>query len=201
MPKLGAEPVRRAALVDATIAEIGETGNLQVTVTQIARRAGMSSALAHHYFGSKTQIMIAAMRHILTVYSAKVRGALIMASSDKERAQAIIRSSFSQTSFRHEVISAWLNFYVMALFDPDAKRLLTVYQKRIRRNLTHALKARLGHDASQAADRIAALIDGIYLRSVLGQDPMNRSTAVQEALAQLEMEWQSAPSNNHQGNT
>lgn len=201
MPKIGAEPIRRAALVDATIAEIGESGNLQVTVTQIARRAGMSSALAHHYFGSKTQILLAAMRHILTVYGAEVRGALAMAQTDKDRAKAIIQSSFSQTSFRHDVISAWLNFYVLALSEPKAKRLLTVYQTRIRRNLTHALRSKLGPIARHSADRIAALIDGIYLRSVLGQDPMDRTAAIGECLAQLEMEWHSQPSKTNQGHT
>ena len=48
MPKVGMEPIRRAALVEATIAAIGEAGSLEVTVSQIAKRAGMSSALAHH---------------------------------------------------------------------------------------------------------------------------------------------------------
>ena len=46
MPKLGMEPIRKAALVKATIVEIGRTGSLDVTVSQIAKRAGMSSALA-----------------------------------------------------------------------------------------------------------------------------------------------------------
>ena len=50
MPKLGMEPIRKAALVKATIVEIGRTGSLDVTVSQIAKRAGMSPALAHHYF-------------------------------------------------------------------------------------------------------------------------------------------------------
>ena len=53
MPRVGMEPIRREALVKATIAEIGQAGSLDVTVAQIARRAGMSSALAHHYFGGK----------------------------------------------------------------------------------------------------------------------------------------------------
>ena len=69
MPKLGAEPIRRAALVKATIEAVGAAGSLDVTVAQIARRAGMSSALAHHYFGSKEQIFLAAMRSILTLSS------------------------------------------------------------------------------------------------------------------------------------
>ena len=66
MPKVGMEPIRRDALVKATIAEIGAAQSLDVTVGQIARRAGMSSALAHHYFGGKDQIFLAAMRYILT---------------------------------------------------------------------------------------------------------------------------------------
>ena len=63
MPKIGMEPIRRKALINATIAEIGQAGSLDVTVGQIARRAGMSSGLAHHYFGGKDQILLAAMRH------------------------------------------------------------------------------------------------------------------------------------------
>ena len=84
MPKLGMEPIRREALVRATIAEIGRAGSLDVTVAQIARRAGMSSALAHHYFGSKEQMFLAAMRHVLTLDGAEVRGAL--AAADGPRA-------------------------------------------------------------------------------------------------------------------
>ena len=72
MPKLGMEPIRRAALVKATIAEIGDAGSLDVTVSRIAKRAGMSSALAHHYFGGKDQIFEAAMRHILRDYGQAV---------------------------------------------------------------------------------------------------------------------------------
>jgi TetR/AcrR family transcriptional repressor of bet genes len=51
MPKIGQEPLRRKALVAATVDVIGEAGSLDVTGGQIAIRAGMSSALAHHYFG------------------------------------------------------------------------------------------------------------------------------------------------------
>ena len=69
MPKLGMQPIRRAALVKATIAEIGEAGTLDVTVSRIARRAGVSPALAHHYFGGKQDLLVAAMRHSLSGYA------------------------------------------------------------------------------------------------------------------------------------
>lgn len=178
MPKLGMEPIRRASLIKATIAEIGEAGSLDVTVSQIAKRAGMSSALAHHYFGGKEQIFLAAMRHTLSVYGAEVRGALSMATTPMGRVEAIVRSSFSSSNFRKEVVAAWLNFYVLAQRSPEARRLLMVYQMRLRSNLRHALRPSCGDHAAPMADRIAALVDGVYLRQSLGGDAHDSTHAV-----------------------
>lgn len=165
MPKIGQEPIRRAALLAATVAEVGEAGSLDVTVSRIARRAGMSSALAHHYFGGKVQIFLAAMRHILTEYGAEVRAALARAPRDR-RLEALIAANFAESFFRPETVSAWLNFYVLALREPEAARLLRIYQRRLHANLVHALRGRT--DAPElVAERIAALIDGVYLRAAL----------------------------------
>ncbi|WP_102108793.1 choline-binding transcriptional repressor BetI [Oceaniglobus roseus] len=167
MPKLGMEPIRRDALVKATIAEIGRTGSLDVTVGQIARRAGMSSALAHHYFGGKDQIFLAAMRHILRDYGRAVRAALTGAKHPRDRLERIVRASFEAGNFRGEVVNAWLTFYVQAQTVPEAGRLLSVYQRRLRSNLTHALRP-LAAEPVRVADLLGALIDGLYIRAALG---------------------------------
>jgi TetR/AcrR family transcriptional repressor of bet genes len=185
MPKLGAEPIRREALVKATIAEIGASGSLDVTVSRIARRAGMSSALAHHYFGGKEDIFLAAMRHTLTVYGAEVRGALAMATGPRERLEAIVRASFSTSNFRKETVASWLNFYVLAQKNERAARLLTVYRRRLRSNLMHDLRPLIGAAAPAAADRLAALIDGLYLRAGLSEDADLAAEATALALGQI----------------
>jgi len=178
VPKLGMEPIRRDALVKATISEIGRAGSLDVTVAQIAKRAGMSSGLAHHYFGGKDQIFIAAMRHILGIYGAQVRGALAVAKGPRARLEAIIRASFEAGNFRSEVISAWMNFYVQAQTSTGAKRLLHVYQARLRSNLLHDLRPLVGARAPMLADNIAALIDGLYIRHALrGADPDGKAAS------------------------
>jgi TetR/AcrR family transcriptional repressor of bet genes len=184
------EPVRREALIRATIAEIGKAGSLDVTVAQIAKRAGMSSALAHHYFGSKEQIFLAAMRHILTLYGAEVKAALALTRGPEERVRAIVRASFSEGSFRREAISAWLQFYVLALTVPEASRLLRVYQTRLRSNLLYALRPLAGGRAREVAERLGAMIDGVYLREVLaGRAPdRERAAALVEGLFVLELE-------------
>ncbi|WP_146344724.1 choline-binding transcriptional repressor BetI [Phaeobacter marinintestinus] len=165
MPKLGMEPIRRDALVKATIAEIGAAGSLDVTVSQIARRAGMSSALAHHYFGGKDQIFLAAMRRILSDFGAEVRRELA-AAAPHHRAEAIIRASFASSSFSREAISAWMTFYVLAQTNTQALRLWHIYQNRIRSNLIHALRP-LTDQPERTADTIVALIDGLYIRAAL----------------------------------
>ena len=187
MPKLGMEPIRRAALVKATIAEIGKVGSLDVTVAQIAKRAGMSSALAHHYFGSKEQIFLAAMRHILTLYAAEVRGALLMADGPRARIEAIVRAGFGTSNFRPETIAAWLNFYVLSLTSHDAARLLRVYQARLRSNLIFNLRPLVPHPVAVAA-RLAGLIDGLYLQQGLNAIPADGRAATAHVLECLALE-------------
>lgn len=188
MPKLGMEPIRRAALVKATIDEIGAVGNLDVTVSNIAKRAGMSSALAHHYFGGKDQIFLAAMRHTLTVYAAEVRNALLGAKDHHDRLEAIVRAGFTSSNFQPEVIAAWLNFYVLAQTSEDAHRLLRIYQRRLHSNLMHDLRPLIGGRADGAARRIAGLIDGLYLRQGLARDRARQSGATEQVLALLQAE-------------
>lgn len=185
MPKLGMEPVRRAALIDAAIAEIGEAGSLDVTVGRIARRAGVSSGLAHHYFGGKDDILLAAMRHVLKIYSAEVRAGLAAARTPQERLDALIRASFAPSNFAPDTVAAWVNFYLLALSSPEAARLLRVYHGRLRSNLLHDLRPLVGARAGAAAARIAALVDGLYLHHSLSGTPDGDAAAAQvaEALA------------------
>ena len=186
MPKLGMEPIRKAALVKATIVEIGRAGSLDVTVSQIAKRAGVSAALAHHYFGSKEDMFLAAMRHILALYGAEVRGALHLASGPEDRLKAILSASFSPANFRRDVVGAWLNFWVLAQSQPQATRLLAVYQRRLRSNLLDCLRPLAGARAEEVADGLGALIDGLYLREVLKDGAPDGKAAVRMGLDYLD---------------
>jgi len=190
MPKLGMEPIRKAALVKATILEIGRVGSLDVTVGQIARRAGMSTALAHHYFGGKEAMFLAAMRHVLTLYGAEVRGALVAADTPETRLTAILRASFSPANFRREVIGAWLNFWVLAQTVPEARRLLAIYQRRLRSNLVSCLRPMVGPAAPRVAEGVGAMIDGVYLREALKEGPPDAAAAVTMVLAYVSAKTQ-----------
>ncbi|MEN3792556.1 transcriptional regulator BetI [Fulvimarina sp. MAC3] len=168
MPKIGMEAVRREALISATIAEIGASGSLDVTVGRIARRAGVSSALAHHYFGSKEKIFYAAMRQILDDFGQSVLQRFRAAKGPRDRVEAIIGASFEAEQFDPAIVSAWLAFYVEANRSTNARRLLKVYARRLDSNLVHALRQLMSEEAARrTAQGLASLIDGLYIRSAL----------------------------------
>lgn len=171
MPKIGMEPIRRQALISAAIDAIHARGSLDVTIRDIAARAGVSQGLAHHYFGSKDKLIVSAMRHLLSQFSAQVRRGLGRAKTERERISAIIQASLGEEQFKPEVVSAWLVFYIHAQESPDARKLLSVYTCRLRSNLLHALRPLAAGREALIAEGIAAMIDGIYIRHALGTDP------------------------------
>ena len=190
MPKKGMESIRRAALVKAMIEEIGEVGTLDVTVSQFAKRAGMSSNLAHHYFGGKDQIFLAAMRHTLALHAAEVRGALSKVCTPQDRIDAIVRASFSPSHFQRNVIAAWLNFYVLAQASQQARHLLEIYQRRLRSNLIFALRPLIGPRSVDVAEQLAGMIDGLYLRQSLGQTMAGPEKAIGHVMRAVVLEVQ-----------
>ncbi|QHQ35237.1 choline-binding transcriptional repressor BetI [Algicella marina] len=174
---MSVEPQRRSQLVKAAIIEIGSTGSLDVTVSKIAKRAGVSPALAFHYFGDKEQLFLAAMRHVLTVYGTEIRTALRSEKTPEDRLRVIIDTSFSPTNFRKAVIASWLNFYVLAQRSDEAQRLLSIYHRRLQSNLVHELRPLVGERAPGVAQRIGGLIDGLYLRSAINPQDITGSSA------------------------
>ena len=84
-PRTGMAEARRRALIGAALQEISDRGSLDVTVAQIASRAGVSSALAHHYFGAKDDLILATMRHLLAEFGAGVVARLRRAESPRAR--------------------------------------------------------------------------------------------------------------------
>jgi TetR/AcrR family transcriptional repressor of bet genes len=185
----GMAEARRRALIGAALQEISARGSLDVTVAQIASRAGVSSALAHHYFGAKDDLILATMRHLLAELGAGVVTRLRRAESPRARLTAIIEGSFGPEQFHRATISAWLTFYAWALSSRAAARLLRVYQRRLHSNLVHALRPLLPPaDATRVAEATGALIDGVYLREALRGRPTAPESAVVAIEAWLDLE-------------
>lgn len=138
----------------------------------------MSTALAHHYFGSKDQILLSAMREILRRYHSHVVRQLHNQNTPEERLFAVLDASLGPDHFDSQTVSAWLNLYVLAQKNPQAARLLSVYRRRLHSTLKFDLKALRPDRAEEIAATLGALIDGIYLRAALAGGDMTGLTAL-----------------------
>lgn len=188
MPKVGMEPVRRKALIEAAISAVGERGSLNVTMSEIAGRAGVSSALAHHYFGAKDDLLHATMRHLLAELGEDTRAALARARTPEARIRAVIAVNFSPTQFRADTIAAWLAFYVAAQHSQPMRRLLAIYARRLHSNLVRDLSQLVARaDAQRIAEGIAAMIDGLYIRRALKQGEPDAASAIRLVENHLEI--------------
>ncbi|MDL2407724.1 transcriptional regulator BetI [Rhizobium calliandrae] len=179
MPKVGMEPVRRKALVDAAMRVIGDHGSLTVTMSEIAKQAGVSPALAHHYFGSKEQLLIETVRTHLQRLRDNTVTALRAAKTPRGKLSAVIRVSFQADQFAPETIAAWLAFYAEAQRSEETRRFLVIYARRLRSNLLANLKALCPReDAERIAEGAAAMIDGLYIRQSLRSAPISIEASI-----------------------
>jgi TetR/AcrR family transcriptional repressor of bet genes len=165
-------PIRRKQLIEAAIATIKTHGFPNATVVRIARRAGVSSGIVHHYFADKDELLFATMRALLEALRRDAVRRLRAAKGPRERVLAVIEASFGAEQLEEGVFSVWLALYGAARHSPRLQRILTLYHRRLRGNLMHDLVKLVGRPrAAQLAETLAAMIDGLWLRYALVGKP------------------------------
>ena len=179
MVKRDIEEARRGALIRAAIGAIDGEGSLGVTMAEIARRAAVSPALAHHYFGSKEQLLVETVRSLLKQLRDDTVKALTAAATPRERLSAMVRVSFQADQFSPETIAAWLAFYSEAQRSEETRRFLVIYARRLRSNLLSSLcQLCPPDDAARIAEGLAAMIDGLYIRQSLRSAPISIAASI-----------------------
>jgi TetR/AcrR family transcriptional repressor of bet genes len=170
-------PIRRKQLVEAAIAVIHEQGFANATVARIAARAGISSGMVHHYFGSKDDLLFATMRHLLADLRADAVARLSRAAGPDQRLRAIIDACFGEEQFDEQVFSAWLALYGNARQSERLRKILSLYHRRLRSSLLHELRPMMSEaEAQKIAEGIGAMIDGLWLRYALAGKPQDPET-------------------------
>ncbi|WP_068318197.1 transcriptional regulator BetI [Polycladidibacter hongkongensis] len=195
MPKVGHEDERKSSIIEATIAAIHECGYGKVTMAQIARNAGVSAGLPHHYFGSKAGLFNATITHLLLELSRQVNEALQNVEGPLQRVLTLVETNFSDEQFQPGVISAWLAFYAEARNEPQTNRLLRIYQRRLVLKLRAEFRQLLAEeDARRAAEGTAAMIDGLWLQRALVGGGLVGSSAAALVADYVQMSLKSARS-------
>ncbi|ETT00842.1 transcriptional repressor BetI [Providencia alcalifaciens PAL-3] len=182
MPKIGVQSIRKQQLIQATLAVINEVGMQEASFVLIARKAGVSTGIISHYFRDKSGLLEATMRHIQYQlgFGIAMRLRLLSGENPKARIQAIVEGNFDSTQISEAAMKTWLAFWASSMHQPNLNRLQRVNDRRLYSNLSYEFGRALSKPAARrAAKGLAALIDGLWLRSALS----NESFPVTEALS------------------
>lgn len=168
------EDARRRQLMEATVDAIAEVGFNATTITQIARRADVSTGLVSFYFGDKDGLLEATLRHLARQLSMGAAIRLRDARTPRDRIQAIIDAMLGASQFERGIATVWLAFWGQVPHSPRFARVQRAYQRRLVSNLAHALRPLVDRPAAlRMAEAIAAMIDGLWLRATLSHQPHN----------------------------
>lgn len=181
MPKVGMQPIRRQQLIEATLAAVNEVGMHDASISQIARRAGVSNGIISHYFRDKNGLLEATMRYLINHLGEAVRQRLRAQTENDPRARlrAIAEGNFDDSQTNSAAMKTWLAFWASSMHSPQLHRLQQVNSRRLYSNLCAEFRRCLPREKARlAAKGMAGLIDGLWLRSALSGERFNRQEAL-----------------------
>jgi len=174
MPRSHDPAGRRAEFAEAACEMVAHQGLKSATVRAVALRAGASTGRLVHYFRSKDELLLAALRHAAAKVSMRMAGQLEKFSG-LAALRAICLEALPLNGERRREWRVWLAFWGRAATEA------ALAAEHERRNATwHALVLRILHDAHARgelgaevtedldfeAEQILAFIDGLGVQAL-----------------------------------
>jgi AcrR family transcriptional regulator len=175
---------RRTQILHAAVEVIGERGLCDTRISDIAARAGTSSALILYYFQTKDRLLAEALAFSEDRFYEETTAELAEIEGAKERLVRLIElSCFADTAEEHWVDEwvLWLDMWARSPRDPDVAKNREAMDRRWRDQIADIVRdgqARGEFGATDADDfalRLSALNDGLVIQVVLGDPAVNPS--------------------------
>lgn len=179
--------VRQLQLIEATIDSLAKRGYAETTMADVADGAGLSRGIVNFHFESKEKLLVATLQHMYDEYSAHWRNALQKAGDDPARQlHALVAADFDRSICNKRKLAAWCAFWGEAKSRPTYQALSSardaVYQN-IYIDLCATLKQSGGYafEPQVMALALSAMLEGLWLRLMMGTEDTTRETALQAA--------------------
>jgi AcrR family transcriptional regulator len=182
---------RRLQLIEATIDSLAKRGYSETTMADVADGAGLSRGIVNFHFESKEKLLVATLQHMSEEYSAHWRGALDRAGPDAaQRLWAVVAADFDRAVCSRRKLAAWCAFWGEAKSRPTYQALCgsrDIAYQDVMVELCTALDrdAGYGFEPEKIALALSAMLEGLWLRLMMGGDDINREKAHAAAIAHL----------------
>ncbi|MET0896367.1 MAG: TetR/AcrR family transcriptional regulator [Mycobacterium sp.] len=194
---------RRVQMLRAAAELICERGFSETRIADVAKRAGVSSALVIYYFGTRDRLLVDALRHSEESFYEAAEAMLAEVSSLRDRLSLLIRwTCVPEGDGADEIPGAWglwFDLWAQAFRHDEVKAGRIELDARWRRMIIDALEsAESGErntkvDARMFALEFAALLDGLSIQVALEDPDVDSEVAYQIAMRFAERELDLPP--------
>jgi AcrR family transcriptional regulator len=171
--------VTRSALLDATLEVLAEVGYSSLTTAQVVARAGVTRGAQAHYFATKADLVVQALRHltdrlIVEMISQPVRSA----AGQREQYEALLNRLWEINA--GPASTALIELWVASRTDADLREHLGRFNREVQRSLedttrTVAPEFAARPDAGHLLRTAVATIRGLWLlRAVASESQIRR---------------------------
>jgi AcrR family transcriptional regulator len=111
-PRKASREARRVQLIEATIEVLASKGYSRMTLTDVAKLAGLSHGLVNFHFETKEKLLAETLRYLSDEYRENWMAALESAGQGPaERLHAILASDFNAAICTPARLAAWCSFW------------------------------------------------------------------------------------------
>jgi TetR/AcrR family transcriptional repressor of bet genes len=164
MPITRIRDIRRKELLKAALEVMTRDGLQATTIDKIAKEAGASKGLVHHYFRDKDELTEMTIRFLYSLRHNEIVKRLRASNSPSDRLWAIISVSLQKNFFYHDLCSVLISVNAAAYENERLARLQRIVRRRERANLLHALRQLSSTErALELVIGIMAVVEGCRL--------------------------------------
>jgi AcrR family transcriptional regulator len=191
---------RRIEMLRAAAQLIRERGFGDTRITDVATRAGVSSALVIYYFGTRDRLLVDALRYSEESFYEAAEQMLAEVASLRERLSLLIKWTCVPDG-KDEIPGTWglwFDLWAQALRHDEIKAGRAELDARWRKMIIDALDSSelSAKDKRMFAVEFAALLDGLSIQVALEDPVVDSDLAYQIAMRFAERELNLSPANN-----
>ena len=184
----------RERILEAACDLIASDGIDDVRIARVATRAGASTALVHHYFQTREELLEQALIHSFEAAGDERFGAEPAAANATEGLARAIRDSLPLPGRQEREWVLWVELWLRAVREPELRALAARLYGRYRDWLAAAIRAGVESgefervDPERVANHAMALLDGAGLRALIQDPEMNLERARELVATELAAE-------------
>ena len=170
-------------MLDATVDCLVERGYAGTTTAAVQARAGVSRGALMHHFGSKAELLVAAVRHLAEQRGANlVREASGLAEGDDRTSQAI---DLLWETFTGPLFTATLELWAASRTDAELRGAVLEFERPLRQHLNTAMESLFGDAVAdrpafaEAIELTLQFMRGAALTAILRADAGRQQAVVE----------------------